>query len=148
MRMRHHRSYLPVRILLLTLSFAPMALAGEGAPPVAAITPADAAAQVNAGDAVLVDVRERNELDAGMAQGARWYPTSSIKSDPEAYRKFIASLPADRTIVFYCASGVRSGKAAEIAAEEGRTAANLGGFKDWKSAGLPVTTPAKTLSPG
>jgi rhodanese-related sulfurtransferase len=149
MRMRNRRSYLPVRILLLTLSFAPMALAGEGAPPVATITPADAAAQVNAGDAVLVDVRERNELDAGMAQGARWYPTSSIKSDPDAYVAFLASLPADQTVVFYCASGVRSGKAAELARQKtGRKTANLGGFKDWKSAGLPVTTPAKTLSPG
>jgi rhodanese-related sulfurtransferase len=103
---------------------------------------------VKAGKAVLVDVRERNELDAGMAQGAHWYPTSSIKSDPDAYRRFLASLPADQTIVFYCASGVRSGKAAELASEQGRNAANLGGFKDWKGAGLPVATPAKTLQPG
>ena len=146
--MRHHRSPLSVRILWLTMSLASAALAGESAPPVASITPAEAAAQVSAGKAVLVDVRERSELDAGMAQGARWYPTSSIKSDPDAYRKFIASLPADQTIVFYCASGVRSGKAAEIAAQEGRQAANLGGFKDWKGANLPVTPPAKTLSPG
>lgn len=113
------------------------------------ISPADAAAQVKAGKAILVDVRERGELDAGMAAGARWYPTSSIKSDPDAYREFLASLPADQTIVFYCASGARSGKAAELAAQEaGRKAANLGGFKDWQGAGLPVTTPAKTLQPG
>ena len=146
--MRNRRSLLRVRILLLTISLAPAALAGESALPVAAIAPAEAAAQVAEGKAVLVDVRERSELDAGMAQGARWYPTSSIKSDPDAYRKFIASLPADRTVVFYCASGVRAGKAAEIATQQGRNAANLGGFKDWKGAGLPVTPPAKTLSPG
>ena len=79
---------------------------------------------------------------------SRWYPTSSIKSDPDAYRKFIASLPADQTIVFYCASGVRSGKAADLASEQGRKAANLGGFKDWQGAGLPVTAPAKALQPG
>ena len=137
-------SLLPI---LVALCFAPVALAGEGST-VEAIAPTEAAQQVKAGKAVLVDVRERNELDAGMAQGARWYPTSSIKSDPDAYRRFIASLPAEQTIVFYCASGVRSGKAAEIAAQEGRKAANLGGFKDWKGAGLPVTTPAKTLAPG
>ena len=133
--------------ILVALCFAPVALAGEGSK-VEAIAPTEAAQQVKAGKAVLVDVRERNELDAGMAQGARWYPTSSIKSDPDAYRKFVASLPEEQTIVFYCASGVRSGKAAEIAAQEGRKAANLGGFKDWKGAGLPVTAPAKTLSPG
>jgi rhodanese-related sulfurtransferase len=104
---------------------------------------------MKAGKAILVDVRERDELDAGMAEGARWYPTSSIKSDPDGYRKFVASLPEDRTIVFYCASGVRSGRAAEIASKEmGRKAANLGGFKDWKGAGLPVAVPAKSLQPG
>jgi len=125
-----------------------LACAAEEARSVEKISPEDAAAQVNASQAVLVDVRERSELDAGMAQGARWYPTSSIKSDPDAFAKFVASLPAEQTIVFYCASGVRSGKAAEIAGEAGRKAANLGGFKEWKASGLPVTAPAKDLSPG
>jgi rhodanese-related sulfurtransferase len=122
-----------------------MAVAAGG---VESIAPAAAAEQVKAGQAVLVDVRERGELDAGMAEGAHWYPTSSIRSDPDAYLKFIASLPQDRTVVFYCASGVRSGKAAEIASKGGRKTANLGGFKDWQAAGLPVAIPAKTLQPG
>ncbi|TMA32788.1 MAG: rhodanese-like domain-containing protein [Deltaproteobacteria bacterium] len=135
-------------IAVVVLALGPVALAGEGSK-VEAIAPAEAAAQVKAGKAVVVDVRERGELDAGMAQGAHWYPTSSIQSDPEGYRKFLDSLPQDQTIVFYCASGVRSGKAAEIASKEaGRKAANLGGFKDWKAAALPVTAPAKTLQPG
>jgi rhodanese-related sulfurtransferase len=135
--------------LALTVLLVAAARAGEAAPPVAAISPSEAAAQVSAGKAVLVDVRERGELDAGMAQGARWYPTSSIQSDPDAYLKFLASLPPDQTVVFYCAAGVRAGKAADLASQKaGRKAANLGGFKDWKAAGLPVTTPAKTLSPG
>jgi rhodanese-related sulfurtransferase len=134
-------------VLLLSLWLAPEALvAGEA---VEKISPAAAAQQMKAGKAVLVDVRERDELDAGMAEGAHWFPTSKIKSDPEAYRTFIAGLPQDQTVVFYCASGGRAGKAADIASEElGHKAANLGGFKDWKAAGLPVATPAKTLSPG
>src|SRR5262249_5872926 len=130
---------------LVALLLAPIAIAAEEAS-VEKISPTDAAAQVKAGKAILVDVRERDEIAGGMAQGARWYPTSSIKSDPDAFQKFVASLPEDRTVVFYCASGVRSGKAAELAAQQaGRKAANLGGFKDWKGAGLPVTTPAETL---
>jgi rhodanese-related sulfurtransferase len=137
-----------VWLLFLTLCLAPLALAaGEGSK-VEAIAPVEAAQQVKAGTAVLVDVRERSEIDAGMAEGARWYPTSSIQADPDAYRKFIASLPQDKTLVFYCASGKRSGAAAQIAHEQGRKAANLGGFKDWKGAGLPVTAPAETLQPG
>ncbi len=98
---------------------------------------------------MIVDVRERGEIASGMAEGARWYPTSSIESDPDAFAKFVSALPAEQTVVFYCAAGVRAGRAAEIASEQaGRKAANLGGFKDWQAAGLPVTTPAKSLAPG
>jgi rhodanese-related sulfurtransferase len=134
-------------VLLLSVWLAPSAVvAGEA---VAKISPAVAAQQVNAGKAILVDVRERNELDAGMAEGAHWFPTSKIKSDPEAYRQFIAELPQGQTLVFYCEAGGRAGKAADIASDQlGRKAANLGGFRDWKAAGLPVATPAKTLDPG
>lgn len=133
---------------MIALGLAPLALAaGEGSK-VEAIAPAEAAQQMKAGKAIVIDVRERSELDAGMAEGARWYPTTSIESDPDAYRKFLASLPEERTLVFYCASGRRAGAAAEIAKDAGRKAANLGGFKDWKAAGLPVTAPAKTLAPG
>ncbi len=136
-------------LLQLAVLLAPAVLDAQEAPAVEAITPAHAAAQVKAGKAILVDVRERSEIDSGMAEGARWYPTSSIESDPDSFQKFVAALPEDQTIVFYCASGVRSGNAAEIAAREaGRKSANLGGFKDWKGAGLPVTIPAKTLQPG
>ena len=136
-------------ILLLSLSLwlAPGAMvAGET---VEKISPAAAAQQMKAGTAIFVDVRERGELDAGMAEGAHWFPTSKIESDPEAYRSFIAGLPQDQTLVFYCAAGGRAGRAADVASQElGRKAANLGGFKDWKAAGLPVAKPAKTLSPG
>lgn len=145
--MRECSSFRAGWIAVFALALAPMALAGEGSK-VEAIAPVEAAQQVKAGKAIVVDVRERNELDAGMAEGARWYPTSAIKSDPEAYRKFIASLPEDQTLVFYCASGIRSGKAAEIAEKDGRKAANLGAFKDWQAAGLPVAAPAKSLQPG
>ncbi len=136
-------------LLLAALQLAPAKFTAEQALKVEAITPAEAAAQMKAGKAILIDVRERDELAAGMAQGARWYPTSSIQSDPDAYRKFIASLPADQTLVFYCAAGRRAGAAAEIARKDlGRKTGNLGGFKDWKGAGLPATVPAKTLQPG
>ena len=134
------------RLAALAFVLAPFALAAEEAR-VEKISPTETAAQMKAGKAIVIDVREREELDDGMVQGARWYPTSSIKADPERFRKFIGSLPEDQTLVFYCASGVRSGKAAEIASKEGRKAANFGGFKDWKGAGLPVAAPTKALQP-
>src|SRR5262245_1358123 len=127
---------------------APMACAAGGGAKVEAIAPAEAAQQAKAGTATLIDVRERGEIEGGMAEGARWYPTSSIQSDPDAYLSFLASLPKDQTLVFYCVSGVRAGKAAAMASEAGHSTANLGGFKDWKAAGLPVAAPSKTLEPG
>jgi rhodanese-related sulfurtransferase len=134
-------------VLATALALTPVALHAGSA--VERITPAEAAAQAKAGRAVIVDVRERNEIASGMAEGARWYPTSSIQSDPDAFAKFVSGLPADQTVVFYCAVGVRAGRAAEIASKEpGRKAANLGGFKDWQAAGLPVAMPAKSLAPG
>lgn len=134
--------------IALMISLAPAFSAAEP-PAVEKITPAAAAQGAKEGKAVLVDVRERNELNGGMAEGARWYPSSSIEDDPDGYKKFIESLPADRTLVFYCAAGVRAGAAAEIARKElGRRTANFGGFKDWKAAGLPVAIPSKQLDPG
>jgi rhodanese-related sulfurtransferase len=48
--------------------------------------------------------------------------------------------PQGRTVVFTCASGIRSIKAAEIAQAAGRAydAHLAGGIKAWKAAGLPV----------
>jgi rhodanese-related sulfurtransferase len=137
-----------VNAVVIAAALVPGAYAAGEASKVEVIAPAEAAQQVKAGKATLIDVRERSEIEGGMAEGARWYPTSSIQSDPDAYLSFLASLPKDQTLVFYCASGVRSGKAAAMAADAGRSAANLGGFKDWKAAGLPIAAPAKTLEPG
>jgi rhodanese-related sulfurtransferase len=133
---------------MIALALAP-AFASAQSPPVEKITPTAAAQRAKEGTAILVDVRERNEIAAGMAEGAHWYPSSSIEDDPDAYKKFVESLPADRTLVFYCASGVRAGAAAEIARKElGRRTANFGGFKDWKASGLPVAIPKTQLDPG
>jgi rhodanese-related sulfurtransferase len=50
--------------------------------------------------------------------------------------------PKGRTVVFTCASGVRSMKAVEIVQAAGLTfdAHLAGGIAAWKAAGLPVVT--------
>ena len=45
-----------------------------------AITPADAVKAVQSSTAILVDVREKEEVDQGMIQGAKWIPLSEISS--------------------------------------------------------------------
>jgi rhodanese-related sulfurtransferase len=83
------------------------------------------------GSILLVDVREPHEFAAGHIPGAVSHPLSSF--DPH-------SLPEDRRIVFSCASGIRSARAAEFAQASGRdvTEHYKGGFKEWAAAGEPI----------
>jgi len=121
----------------LAAAFALSSLALADAPKVEKIEPKAAAELVEKKQATLVDVREQDEVAAGMAKPAQWFPLSKVKSDPEAFKAFLAKLPKGK-VVFYCAMGHRAGEAAGKAAELGYTVANMGGFKDWSAAGLPT----------
>jgi len=91
--------------------------------------------------AVLVDVREQEEINEGMASGASWMAKSKLDSDPKALDAWLATIPKDKNIILYCRSGNRSGIVAKQIAAKGRKASNMGGFKDWVDAGLPVAKP-------
>lgn len=98
------------------------------------LDPATVAKGVAEGRFVLVDVREPSEYDAEHIEGALLFPLSSF--DPEA-------LPdtEGRAIVFQCAVGGRSARAAEAAMAAGIPSANRhlkGGIRAWKEAGLPT----------
>jgi hydroxyacylglutathione hydrolase len=83
--------------------------------------------------AVLLDVRERSEWDAGHAPGAVHIPYEELREGTH-------ELPTDRPVVAYCASGVRSSLAASILELAGRDVANMrGGFTAWRNAKLPVS---------
>ncbi|HEV2560108.1 MAG TPA: rhodanese-like domain-containing protein [Microvirga sp.] len=83
-----------------------------------------------AGTLTLVDVREPHEFAAGHIPGSLSMPLSAF--DP-------ASLPEGR-VVFSCAAGIRSQRAAEFAQAAGRDLREhyKGGFKDWVQSGEPV----------
>jgi len=108
---------------------------------VPAITPADAAKLVANNDALIVDVRDGTEVAAsGKAKGAVAVSRGMLefRADPEspahdpAFRK-------DRPIILYCASGGRSALAGKKLVDMGfKDVRNLGGFKDWVSAGGEV----------
>jgi rhodanese-related sulfurtransferase len=97
------------------------------------LTPEDVANGMKAGEILLVDVREPNETAVERIPGALLVPLSTF--DP-------ADLPdpAGRALVFSCASGIRSTKAAEIAQAAGlpHNSHLAGGIKAWKAAGLPT----------
>jgi rhodanese-related sulfurtransferase len=105
---------------------------------VASVTPQDAAKLVAEGKAVLVDVREAPEWKAsGVAAPATLLPKSDLDGDQKQWKPFLEK-NRDKQILLYCASGGRSKTVAAALAEKGLRTANVGGFRDWSRAGLPV----------
>ena len=92
-----------------------------------------AARQADGSGALLVDVRERNELGELRPVGAVLMPMSELPTR-------IDELPRDRALMFICLSGVRSGRVASYLVQQGYPdVANVaGGMQAWKAAGLPM----------
>lgn len=102
-------------------------------PEVEDYTPQQAHEEVAHG-ALLIDVREQCEWDAGRMPGAQLIPMGDI---PDR----IAALPRDRKIIFTCRSGNRSGHIKDYMIDEhgyGDVHNLLGGILAWQVAGLPV----------
>src|SRR5882724_9252777 len=89
---------------------------------------------------VIVDVREKDETDAGMLPGAKPVPRGFLELRIE---ETVPDRGAD--LVLYCAGGTRSLLAARTLKNMGYTRVRslAGGFSAWKSAGLPVETPVR-----
>ncbi|MDQ2913322.1 MAG: MBL fold metallo-hydrolase [Chloroflexota bacterium] len=105
---------------------------GEKTMRIEQLDPRAAAARAGEG-ALLLDVRERSEWDAGHAPGAVHIPYEEV-------RERAHELPLDRPVVAYCASGIRSSLASSILQVIGRDVANVrGGFTAWRTADLPIS---------
>jgi rhodanese-related sulfurtransferase len=100
-----------------------------GGPP--GVGPEEAFALIGDG-AVLLDVREDFEWEAGHAPMARHVPLGEL---PEQ----VDDLPPGNHLVVVCRSGGRSARAAAFLLQAGFEATNLeGGMNAWAAAGLPV----------
>lgn len=107
------------------------ALKGLLARPYATVSAAEAAALAESG-ALLLDVREPHEWQAGHAPKARHIPLADLA-------RRASELPRGRTLITVCRSGARSARAAAQLARSGREVSNLtGGMHAWARAGLPV----------
>jgi rhodanese-related sulfurtransferase len=102
-------------------------------PPVPHLDPAEAKRRVDAG-AMLLDVRNPDEWEAGHPEGATWIPMNQLVDRQ-------GELPSDGEIVVICKVGGRSAKVAEALVAAGYDAANVaGGAEAWQADGLPIVT--------
>ena len=119
------------RILALLFALCLLLLAGCGQQADAAyrqISQEEAKEMMDAGDAVVLDVREQSEYDEGHIPGAVLLPVGSIDEDTAA-----AVIPEkSATVLVYCRSGNRSKTAAAALAELGYTDVyEFGGINTW-----------------
>jgi rhodanese-related sulfurtransferase len=97
------------------------------------IDPTESRRRVDAG-ALLLDVRNPHEWQAGHAEGAAWIPMSELAERQE-------ELPTDREIVVICKTGSRSAQVAKALVAAGYGAVNVaGGSEAWQAAGLAIVT--------
>ena len=95
-------------------------------------TPQEVAELWADGSIQLIDVRERDEHEAGRITGTRLIELGSLSQEA-------ASLDPSRPVVFYCRSGARSAMATEAFEQAGFDAHNMaGGMLAWEAAGLPI----------
>lgn len=115
----------------LLLGGAHLASATESTEPLAA-----ALIKVKASEAVIIDVREVDEIKAGIIDQAIWLPTSEIQAKGPRFAEIMKTLPKDKPVYVYCASGVRSEKVADQLEAQGFKTANLGGYMELTAAGF------------
>ena len=118
-------------------------LVAEAKSEVKAISPAEALQGLQAGSAVLIDIRDIRELEReGRIDGAFHAPRGMLEfwADPESpYHKEIFAHDGD--LILFCASSWRSALAAKTLQDMGMD--NIrdmeGGFGAWKADELPIS---------
>ncbi|WP_157073265.1 rhodanese-like domain-containing protein [Kribbia dieselivorans] len=85
-------------------------------------------------DAVMIDVRERDEWDAGHAPQAIHIPLGDLPAR-------LGELPETEPLPLICRSGGRSGRAGQWLAAQGYDVVNVdGGMKQWAADGKTVVS--------
>ena len=103
------------------------------------LSPAEAAARLKAGKAVLVDIREPQEVASERIAGSVVKPLSAFDAADLDVRP-------GREVIYMCRSGARTGmNCVRLAAcVPGEAFVLEGGLNGWKAAGLPTVSGAGT----
>ncbi len=91
---------------------------------------------INAGNPLLLDLREPKEFDGRTLPNAVHVPLSQLASRASELAKHVS-----RPVIAFCERGQRSRGAASLLAKQGfkEIYSLSGGVKAWRDAGLPVT---------
>lgn len=113
-------------------------LAACGKSDVKSVGPAEALSLINdkSSGLQIVDLRTPEEIvNTGMLPGA-----SAIDFTTPGFEQMIEVLKKDQPVLLYCASGVRSARAANLLQQKGyKKVYNLAnGMNGWKAAGNPI----------
>ena len=102
------------------------------------LSPEEVKARLDAGRAVLIDIREPDEFARSHVPGARSHPLSGWEAAH-------LTVDPDADVVFTCRSGMRTAGACDRLAARvtGDAYVLSGGLDGWMKAGLPVATDAK-----
>ena len=104
---------------------------------VESVSPQAAYQLAKEGKAQLVDVRELEEVKAGTIQNSLHLPMSLMASDRNQFLQLASkTLSKEKTIILFCRSGRRSGIVGSELQKEGYKVLNLGGYENYKGAGL------------
>lgn len=90
---------------------------------------------INRKDALVIDVRDTGEYEAGHITGARHVPEKQLTERLKELEKF-----KSRPLIVACRSGARSAAAVQLLRRSGfNEAVNLrGGISAWEQAGMPL----------
>lgn len=104
------------------------------------VTCADVAQALEDGSAIVIDVREPYEWEAGRIPGTRHIPLERLAGEAE-------SIDASRPVIFQCRLGVRSLMAAQAFKAAGLDATSLaGGIQAWADEGRPMEPDGGTVA--
>ena len=114
-----------------SMLLAPLVRGGGGG----GISPAAAVQLINREKAVVIDVCDSAEYQAGHVGGAKSIPLAELETKLPTVVKNKAT-----PVVLVCASGARSARAVAVARKLGYDNAQslAGGLKSWREANLPV----------
>jgi rhodanese-related sulfurtransferase len=98
------------------------------------VAPSDAVRLVNSG-ALVIDVRDSKDYEAGHIIDARHVPTADVAARAESLKKF-----KDKPVLVYCESGAASAAGARALQALGfaKVVALRGGLSAWRQDNLPL----------